>query len=59
MTHTSGVKTYFDEWCGEESQAHPQFLYWGKTLELELLLLQYVLAFRDGISNYMLSAWAS
>ena len=28
-------------------QAHPQFLYRGKTLELELLLLQYVLAFRE------------
>ena len=28
-------------------QAHPQFLYWGKTLELELLLLQYVLAVRE------------
>ena len=47
-THNSGVKVLsFDEWCAEESQAHPQFLHWGKTLELELLLLQYVLAFRE------------
>ena len=46
--HAGGVNVLpFDEWCAEKSQAHPQFLYCGKTLELELLLLQYVLAFRE------------
>ena len=47
-TYNSGVKVLsFDEWCAEEAQAHPQFLHWGKTSDLELLLLQYVLAFRE------------
>ena len=47
-THNSGVKVLlFDEWCAEEAQPHPQFQHWGKTLKLELLLLQYVLAFRE------------
>ena len=48
-THTSGVNVLpFDEWCTGEAQAHPRFLHWDKTLAIELLLLQYVLAFFNG-----------
>ena len=38
----------FDDWCQQMSTDHPQFLYWMKTLQLELLFLQFMRAQREG-----------
>ena len=32
----------FSQWCGEMANKHPQFFYWNKTLQLEILLLQFL-----------------
>ena len=32
----------FSQWCGEMAKKHPQFFYWKKTLQLEILLLQFL-----------------
>ena len=32
----------FDEWCADMESNHPQFLYWSKTLKLEILFLQFM-----------------
>ena len=38
----------FQEWCSQKEEQHPQFSYWNKVLELELLLLQFLRAQRNG-----------
>jgi len=38
----------FTAWCEEQSNDHPQFLYWCMTLSLELLVLQFVKSLREG-----------
>ena len=34
----------FDEWCADMETSHPQFLYWSKTLKLEIVFLQFMRA---------------
>ena len=34
--------------CADMETSHPQFLYWSKTLKLEILFLQFMRAQRDG-----------
>ena len=34
----------FCEWCVDMETSHPQFLYWSKTLKLEILFLQFMRA---------------
>ena len=43
----SEVKS-FDNWCADMEINHPQFLYWSKTLKLEILFLQFMRAQREG-----------
>ena len=38
----------FEEWCASMETSHPQFLYWSKTLKLEVLFLQFMLSQREG-----------
>ena len=38
----------FEEWCKQEAEQHPQFKYWSMTLDLELLLLQFVYSLQTG-----------
>ena len=38
----------FHEWCADMESSHPQFFYWGKTLRLEVLFLQFMRSQRDG-----------
>ena len=37
----------FDEWCQQMASEQPQFLYWFRTLELELTILKLVKSFRE------------
>ena len=45
---TELVLTY-KEWYSEMMEASPLFYFWGTTLNLELLLLQFLKAHREGI----------
>lgn len=38
----------FDEWCKEMSMNHPQFDYWQKAQQLEILFLQFLRSLREG-----------
>ena len=38
----------FREWCADMESSHPQFFYWGKTMKLEVLFLQFMRSQRDG-----------
>ena len=42
----------FDDWCADMEINHPQFLYWSKTLKLEILFLQFMRAQRE--SNFLM-----
>jgi hypothetical protein len=38
----------YDEWSEQMSTEHPQFDYWAKTLQLEILFLQFMRSQREG-----------
>ncbi len=42
----------FPEWCEEMATHHPQFFYWNKSLQLEILFLQFLRSQRD--ANFLL-----
>ena len=42
----------FDDWCADMEINHPQFLYWSKTLKLEILFFQFMRAQRE--SNFLM-----
>lgn len=37
----------FSQWCDEMADKHPQFFYWNKTLQLKILLLQFLRSQRN------------
>ena len=39
----------FDDWCRQMSSKHPQFDYWHKVLQLEILFLQFMRSQREGL----------
>ena len=49
----------FDEWCADMESSHPQFFYWGKTLKLEVLFLQFMQSQQDGNFSMYLEALGS
>jgi hypothetical protein len=42
----------FSEWCDSMAQRHPQFCYWNKTLQLQMLFLKFLKSQREG--NFLL-----
>ena len=52
QSHTNERLDYFDEWVKNHSQLSPTFQYWCLILELELLMLVFVRAIREG--NFIL-----
>ena len=49
--HTStpdDERLHFDEWCQKMATEHPQFDYWHKVLQLEILFLQFMRAQQEG-----------
>ena len=44
---------HYDEWCKQMAAEHPQFDYWFKVLQLELLFLQFLRSLRH--NNFYLT----
>ncbi len=50
--NTDTAQSSFEEWRVSMAQQHPQFYYWNKTLQLELLFLQFLKSQRE--ANYLM-----
>ena len=46
MLEPGNQSASFDDWCAQQKENVPQFYFWHKTLELELLVLAYIRSLR-------------